>query len=223
MDKSFQELEDNFKTYSGLTLAQGQIRVRPGTKNNIRPLMQWVRDKVRTGNDPTQYVFVAGVNTALLIKRYHTHQAWLSKATEKANKTAKPKQFTDKVKWMDWKDSFENFLHMQAGRNGVPLSYIIRSNDNAIIRANAEFLDDYVNQAPLNGEQAYASDASEVHTYIMNFITENPTAEKKILPYLAQNNGRLVDYNALKDHYEGIGANAKTLVEAEHHATSMFY
>ena len=216
MDKSFKELEDNFKTYSGLTLAQGQIRVSPGgTKNNIRALMQWARDKVRTGNNPAQDVIVAGVNTALLIKRYHTHQAWLSKATEKA-KTAKPKQFTDKVKWMDWKDSFENFLRTQAGRNGVPLSYIIRSNDNAIIRANAEFLDDYVNQA-------YASDTSEVHTYIMNFITENPTAEKKILPYLAQNNGRLVDYNALKDHYEGIGANAKTLVEAEHHVTRMFY
>lgn len=86
--------------------------------------MQWVRDKIRTGNDPTQDVFMADVNTTPLIKRHHTHQVWLSMAAEKA-KTAKPKQFTDKVKWIDWKDSFKNFLCTQAGRNGIPLNYII--------------------------------------------------------------------------------------------------
>ena len=107
----------------------------------------------------------------------------MDKADEKT-KTAKPKQFSSKVKWEDWRDSLINFLHTQKGRNGVPLNYVIRESETAIIRDNIEFLDDYVDRAPLVGE-AFASDANEVHTYIVNFITENETAENKILPHLA--------------------------------------
>ena len=33
MDKTFDDLESDFKTYSNLTVNQGQIRLNPGTKN----------------------------------------------------------------------------------------------------------------------------------------------------------------------------------------------
>ena len=82
------------------------------------------------------------------------------------------------MKWIDWKDSFANFLRTQPGRNGVPLSYVIRDNDEPVEKRNAEFLDDYIDQAPLTGP-AFASDASEVHTFIVSFITENETAKIK--------------------------------------------
>jgi hypothetical protein len=33
-DVTFKELDDHFKTYYDLTVAQGQIRLRPGTRKN---------------------------------------------------------------------------------------------------------------------------------------------------------------------------------------------
>jgi hypothetical protein len=45
MDKSFTELDGEFKTYSDLTQNQGQIRLLPGTKRNIRAFIQWTRDE----------------------------------------------------------------------------------------------------------------------------------------------------------------------------------
>lgn len=43
MDLTFKELDDHFKTYADLTGAQGQIRVRPGTRKNIKAFVQWTR------------------------------------------------------------------------------------------------------------------------------------------------------------------------------------
>ena len=40
VDKSNSDLENDWKTYSQLTVAQGQIRLRPATKKNIRALVQ---------------------------------------------------------------------------------------------------------------------------------------------------------------------------------------
>ena len=211
VNKSNSDLENDWKTYSQLTVAQGQIRLRPATKKNIRALVQWIRDKVFD-------ITTAGIIT--LLRKAQTHDRWESRASDMA-KTAKPKQFTGQIKWLDWRDSFINFLRSQPGRNGVPLSYVIRPNIAPLIRVNTQFLDDYVDQAPLTGE-VFALDASDVHTYIVSFITENTTAENKIMPYLLENNGRR-DYQALKNHYEGVGVNATMITQAEKDIETLFY
>ena len=113
-------------------------------------------------------------DTANILKHYHMYEQWLSKAAEKS-KAAKPKQFTEKMKWMDWRDLFVIFLSTQPGRNGIPLSYIIREHQQPVVCHNTEFLDDYVDQAILDGP-AFASDANEVHMYLVNFIIKNQTA-----------------------------------------------
>ena len=167
-----------------------------------------MKDLIRTGRDPTTVIFdITNDPNAVqnLILGQATFHNWNEKAAEKA-RTAKRKQFDSKMKWIDWRDSLVNFLRTQPGRNGVPLIYIIRDNDQPIVQNNAQFLDDYVDQAPLNGS-AFSADAGEVHTYLVNFITENSTAENKILPFQSEKNRR-TDYFALKDHYEGVGANA---------------
>ena len=190
----------------------------PRVKKNIKALVQWVKDMVRMSRNPANERFPIA-DAAKLIKRYNTHKDQLSKATDKV-KTAKPKQFTQKTKWIDWCDSFVNFLHTQPRRNGVPLSYVIHNSNNPIIRENAKFLNDYIDQAQLYGD-AFASDASKVHTFIISFITENETAENKIMPYLQQNNGR-TDYQLLRDHYEGVSATTKAIVKSEEDLTNMF-
>jgi hypothetical protein len=57
MDKSFAELDGEFKTYSDLTQNQGQTRLLPGTKRNIRAFIQWTRYERRLGRDTSLVPF----------------------------------------------------------------------------------------------------------------------------------------------------------------------
>ena len=52
-----------------------------------------------------------------------------------------------------------------------------------------DFIDEYVDKAPLTG-QAYLTDAAEVHTYIIKFTSENPVAESKMVQNSQKNDGR---------------------------------
>ena len=219
IDITFAELDDHWKTYSSLTVADGRIRLRPGTKVNIWVFVQWTRDKLRIDEDPTTEMFPVALRTDL-IDRYNTHKQWVPDASDMA-KSARPKMFTEKMKWTDWKVTLLNFLKSQPGRNGVPLSYVIRS-DNLVVQNNyANFLDEYAAKAPLQG-RAFDHDASKVHSYIIHFISENNVAEQKVLPFKDDNNGRL-DFIALRDFYEGVGANARATLSAESDLQDMFY
>ena len=73
LDITFKELDEHFKTYSDLTVAQGQIRVRPGTRKNIKAFVQWTRDEIRLGRDPSATPFPIEL-VSDLIRRYKTHE-----------------------------------------------------------------------------------------------------------------------------------------------------
>ena len=75
------------------------------------------------------------------------------------------------------------------GRDGVPLSYVVRENDSPDPTPHVDFLDDYVVMAPLTGE-TFSVDAKEVHTYLVKFIMRNNVAESKIQSYLNATDGR---------------------------------
>ena len=61
---------------------------------------------------------------------------------------------------------------------------------------------------------AFEVDSAEVHTYLVNFISGNQTAESKIQNYTRNSNGRL-DYIALKELYKGVGVNAIDILREE--------
>ena len=52
MDKTFNEVDSDLKTYSVLTLENGQIRITPGQKNSLKDFIQWTRDQLRNGLNP---------------------------------------------------------------------------------------------------------------------------------------------------------------------------
>lgn len=219
MDKTHGELDDDFKTYQDLAANAGRIRLDPAAKKNIKAFVQWTKDEIRQGRDPALTVFP--VNEAVaLIRRHKSHESYVKKS-KTLTETAKPEKFTAKVKWEDWAPAFLNFLRSIPGRDGVPLKYVCRDNDLPDQQLHADFLDDYVSRAPHAG-QAFATDAAEVHTYIVNFIAGNQTAESKIQAHAQQANGRL-DFIALKEHYEGVGINAIDVVYAEKILDTLFY
>ena len=67
--------------------------------------------------------------------------------------------------------------------------------------------------APLRGA-TFAVDSAEVHTYILNFISGNNTAESMIQAHTDDNDGRR-DFIVLKAHYQGVGINTIDVVKAE--------
>ena len=219
MDKTWVELDIGFKSYTDLTQAQGQIRLLPGVKRNLKGFIQWVRDEFRLGRNPENTIFSVG-ETPGLIRRHKMHKQYVAKAKTIAE-AAKPEKFTLEMKWDDWNPSFQNFLRSIPGKDGVPLKYICRDNDMVDPTPHDDFLDDYIAMAPLTGK-AFTVAAAEVHTYLVNFIAGNTTAESKIQMHANAFNGRL-DFKALQEHFEGIGINSVDIVKADKALETIFY
>jgi hypothetical protein len=220
LDVSFKELDEHFKTYSDLTMAQGQIRVRPGTRKNIKAFVQWTRDELRLGRDPSTTPFPIEL-VSDLIRRYKTHEKFLTDS-KTLSEAAKPDKFKESTKWEDWKPTFLNYLRSIPGRDGIPLKYICREKDEADVNAaNDDFLDDYVASAPLVGN-SYAIDTVQVHTFLLNFVTGNDTAEAKIQGLSRPNDGREA-FKRLTEHYEGVGIHAIDIREADEVLKTLFY
>ena len=134
---------------------------------------------------------------------------------------AKPEKFIESVKWEDWKPTFLNYIRAIPGRDGVPLKYICRDKDGADPTPNEDFLDDYVAMAPLFGN-SYAIDSVQVHTFLVNLVSGNDTAEAKIQGLLRPNDGREA-YKRLVEHYEGVGIHAIDIREADEVLKTLFY
>ena len=179
MDKTYVKLDDDLNSYYTLTAANVQIRLTPGHKKNIKAFILWTRNQIHLGIDPITVRFPVA-NASDFINRYKHHDAYVKKS-KKIMETAKPENFTDKVKWIQWYPTFIKFLRDIPGRNGIPLSYICRPA-SAIVPTTGygDFIDEYVDKAPLTG-QAYLTDAAEVHTYVINLTSVNPVAEAKMV------------------------------------------
>ena len=219
MDITFDELDDHWKTYNTLTVADGRIRLKPNTKLNVRALVHWVRDCYRLEIDPSTLAFPVAEKIQL-IRKYNTHKKWL-KDSEAMAKSALPQLFTEKIKWTDWKPTFIGFLNSQPSCWDIPLNYVVRENDEPIIRTNQNFLDDYVDRAPMTGA-TYTMDSQKVHTFIVKFIAGHSAAEQKILPFKDTFDGRRA-FLALRDFYEGVGSNAVSIIAAEKDLRDLFY
>ena len=219
MDKSQDDIESDFKSFSVLTQAQGQIRMIPRVKKRIKAFVQWTRDEIRLGRDPSLSAYPVA-DTATLMRRYNTHAKFIKKSATLSD-AAKHVTLTKEVKWTDWVPSFMNYLRTIVGRDGHPIKYVCRSQDAPDPTPNPDFLDDYVAMAPLIGE-AFTIDSAEVLTLIVMFIAGNETAEAKIQPYVAASNGRLA-FKALEAHYEGVGLHSIDIIRADEVIDSLFY
>ena len=145
-DMSEADLTDAFKTFSNLSVAEGRIRLLPAQKARVKAFLQWVKDQQRMGIDPSAMPFPVA-DTTTLIRRATTHKMYIDKSDTIAS-AAKPVKFTADVKWEDWSPSFINYVRAIPGRDGVPLKYVIRNNNDPDPTPQADFLDEYVNNAP---------------------------------------------------------------------------
>ena len=168
--------------------------------------------------DPALTLFSVA-NVAEYIKRYKHHKEYINKVSTLTD-MSKPEQFTDKKKLIDWYLTLINFLGAIPGRNGVPLSYLCRPTNVQVKAVYKNFIDEYVDKAPLVG-QSFATDAAEVHTYMFMFASVNTVAEVNMVSHAADHNGCL-DFVELEYHYEGVGVHVGNAVQTDKVLNDLF-
>ena len=213
------EVNEALTEFTKLTVVNGQIPLQPGVKRRVIAFVQWSRSMLRTGNDPTLVAFPVGdvirlMNDLKSCTRFEERASTLSVQS-------KPQKFTEQIQLMDWEPTLVNYLRQIPGMTGIPLSYVIRRQ---AVPPAAPFvgnvLQHYVAHAPLVGD-VYEHDTLDVHTLILTFLTEYPEVES-IVRTATQDNGRDA-YMAMVQRFEGVGALAVDLLDAEKVVRELFY
>ena len=213
-EKDIREMADG---YEKRTQAQGRI---PFGLRRIKLLiraMHWVQDQDRcyrnasTGNiaDANEFREVIDISiqrTAL--RKVEDDQV------DTISKAADPGKFKDKRKWPDWEPAFVNYLSTIPGSYHVPLSYVVREQEDP--DHDRDFGDDFVSEmiacAPLHGAH-FRADSRRVHQLLKNFLVAE-MAEQLIKNLEPHANGHR-DMLALRKHYGGEGNASRCIATAE--------
>lgn len=218
IDTTFEELASDVKTLSANQA--NPLYITAGIRTKIQAFVEWTKQCFRCGFDPKETVFPVQ-NSVELIRQANIHTEFISKAKAMAT-IAKPPQFKTSDDWHSWFPLLINYLRQLPGRDGVPLSYVLRDNPLTVFNAQEQDVQEkYIQAVPLTGT-TFASDTLQVHTYIANLISGNVKAEAAIQRYHHQHCGR-TDWMALKAVYEGVGAFSTSKQEATKTLKTLFY
>jgi hypothetical protein len=114
-----------------------------------------------------------------------------------------------------------NFLKLHVGANGVPLSYVIRENENPDYGTmHPDFVNQTITCTRLSGK-FYAADRLSVFNHIVSFTTGQPSGDwvKDTLKYA---DGRR-SMKALREHFAGEGIATRNISEADRLKESLHY
>ena len=221
-EKDIREMADG---YEKRTQAQGGI---PFGLRHIKLLigvMHWVQDQdrcyrnVSTGN-------IADANEFREIIDISIQRTALRKVeddqVDMISKAADPGKFKDERKWPDWEPAFMNYLSTIRGSYHVPLSYVVREQEDP--DHDRDFGDDFVSEmiacAPLHGAH-FRADSRRVHQLLKNFLVAE-TAEQWIKNLEPHADGRR-DMLALREHYSGEGNASRRIATAERMRDGLHY
>lgn len=109
------------------------------------------------------------------------------------------------------------FIH---GRNGHPISCIIRDNAALYRTTHTYMRNDYVETPALSGIEC-AIDNSTVFTIIHRLMSVNGENESKVVTLAGTNNGRAC-YMALRDYCKGTGVMEKDVKKIENFMQTIF-
>ena len=150
--------------WAGRTASLGRFHIGNRRLKYLQSLIHWVQDFRRVSATPT----IVGLNE-------HTFKSQLSRAldrsvirktlvdqTSTAASEASPGPLENERKWKQWEEKFTNYLSLHLGSNGVPLSYVIRTNDDPDTdEEHSDFISNTIACAPHTGE-FYAADKMTV-------------------------------------------------------------
>jgi len=209
--------------WASRTIPNGRFHVGLRRLKSLQALVHWVQDFRRTSITPT----IVGLNAI-------TFKSALSRALDRAtirkslqdqsssaSAAASPGPLESERKWKAWEEKFVNYCRSHLGANGIPLSYVIRDNDEpATDTPFGDFVTKTISCAPLRGE-FYEADRMTVFNFLVSFTTDQPSGDwiKSTLRY---NDGRR-SMKALRNHFAGEGNASRNKAEADRLKESLHY
>ena len=209
--------------WAGRTANHGRFYMGSRRLKYLQSLIHWVQDFRRVSKTPT----IVGLNE-------NTFKSQLSRALDRAiirktlmdqsttaSAAASPGPLDSERKWKHWEEKFVNFTASHLGSYGIPLSYVIRENDDpATDKTYGDFITETIYCAPLQGE-FYTADRMTVFNMIISFTTGQPSADW-IKPTIKHNDGRR-SMKALRAHFSGEGNASRNKAEADRLKEALHY
>ena len=165
-------------------------------------LLYWVRDRYRTRES---YSFDAGISEpeflTLLQDAYERHESRsLQRTTGLSLLGGKfSVQLESRHQWKRWSRELHDTLSSIIGVNGVPLSYVTRTNATPSVVGFATWEEKVIGASPITGRE-FVQDARTVHNIVLKNLSDNSEAYTYIENSLEDQDGR-VDILALRARY----------------------
>jgi hypothetical protein len=218
---STDDIDAMAKTFTSRTIVGGRIVFGTNRTKWLKAILHWVQDFYRVSATPTivdlnETTFKAALRTA-------ESRDKIRNTLRKNNipSDASPGPLEKESKWKEWEEKFLNYLRLHLGSSGIPLSYVVRDNDDPdTTTEQPEFINKTVACAPLNGEH-FDADKLTVFNFIVSFTTGQPSGDW-VKDTVRFSNGRR-SMKALRDHFLGEGNATRSLASAEGLRSSLRY
>ena len=209
------------KTFANRTAQKSRIIFGTNRTKWLKAIIHWVQDFYRVSDTPT----IVGLNEATFKVALWTAESRDNIQNTLRNNTipsdTSPLLLDRESKWKEWEEKFLNYLRLHLGSSGIPLSYIVRENDNPDkTTVNTEFINKTVACAPLSSEH-FDADKLTVFNLIVSFTTGQPSGDW-VKDTNIHSNGR-TSIKALRDHFLGEGNATRSLASAEGLRSSLHY
>ena len=219
------DIRDMAESFSKRSLAVNRINFGMRCIKWLITMMHWCQDHQCCSEEPdiADFTNADAFKEALQVS---AQRALLRKndsdQVDMISKVADPGKFKDEKKWPNWEPAFVNYLSTIPGVKGIPLSYVVRANEDPDHETNFEgdFVAHSIACAPLNNA-TFRADARKVHQLLMNFLVAE-SAEQWIKNLAPRANGHL-DMEALRNHYGGEGNASRRIATAEKLCETLHY
>jgi len=226
-DMTEKQMESVMEQFSKRTVAQGRIHAGARKGKLLNSLIHFLQDQRKLGvPGPTIDGYDDGGAFIDALKRSMTRAMIRKEAKETMDTRAKqaaPTKLKGEKDFVEWESAMLNYLSILRGVQGVPLSYVIRRDDDEAVDDDIDpnaFDQLCIARCPLEGEY-FDADNQQVHQIITSYVTgENP--EEWIKGIRKHKNGRM-DMEQLRSHYRGESNTVKTIQEAESLKSKLHY
>lgn len=210
-------------SFAARTQQNGRMHIGTRRTKWLKAFVHWNQDFYRISQLPSivslnETTFKEQLSRALT--RADIRQS-LKSQTSTAASAASPGPLKSEREWKQWEEKFLNYAGTHVGANGIPLSYVIRDNDDPdTATEHSDFIKQTIACAPLSGEY-YNADRLSVFNMITSFTTGQPSGD------WVKDTNRYADgrrsMNALRSHFAGEGNASRNLGVAERLHESLHY
>ena len=199
---SDEEVRDTCAGYAKRDDGNFPVMLTPIQKQRMKSLVYWVKDQVRVGR-PLSFADDVEAPDLREMLAESLERERRRKEQKKDGESYLDSTFNTKLKstaqWEKWLEELETTLCQIIGSKGVPLSYVIRTEEAAVYDETKTYDENVTQAVTLTGTE-FTQDARTVHKIIMKNIHEDSDAYTYVKTLIRHRDGRR-DIKALRERY----------------------